>query len=77
MKCPMCRQLVTCLLPLYNQAEEQQRSAEFNEMFAKINNYNRRFSGAPRNVSLKLIALSSRQKNIFLGVNFFPLFFAV
>ena len=51
MKCPMCRQLVTCLLPLFNQAEERQRTNEFNELFTQINNYNRRFSGAPRNVN--------------------------
>lgn len=51
MKCPMCRSQVTCLLPLYDQSEEQQRSNEFNEIFIQINNYNKRFSGAPRNVS--------------------------
>ena len=47
----MCRQQVTCLLPLYDQAEEQRRSTESNELFVQINNYNRRFSGAPRNVN--------------------------
>ena len=51
MKCPMCRQQVTCLLPLYTRAEERERSNEFGETFGHINNYNRRFSGAPRNVN--------------------------
>ena len=55
MKCPMCRQQVTCLLPLYDQAEEQRRSTESNELFVQINNYNRRFSGAPRNVNKNVL----------------------
>lgn len=48
MKCPMCRQSVTCLLPLYSRAEQQASSSEYRELFTQINNYNRRFSGAPR-----------------------------
>ncbi len=46
----MCRQDVSCLLPLYNQNEEQLRSNEFNETFNQINIYNRKFSGGSRNV---------------------------
>jgi RING finger protein 170 len=48
MKCPMCRQSVTCLLPVYTRAERQAAAAEYREIFTKISNYNKRFSGAPR-----------------------------
>lgn len=48
MKCPMCRQLVSCLLPLYS-IEEQQRNVTDNKTtFDTIRMYNNRFSGAPR-----------------------------
>ena len=51
MKCPMCRQLVSCLLPLYS-IEEQQRNVTDNKTtFDTIRMYNNRFSGAPRPVS--------------------------
>ena len=52
MKCPMCRQLITCLLPLYTRNEQQQFANEHKETFDYISVYNRRFSGAPRPVSL-------------------------
>jgi len=58
MKCPMCRSQVTCLLPLYSRDQQQQHSSEFGEIFNKINNYNRRFSGAPRSVSSYLLYYS-------------------
>lgn len=53
MKCPMCRQDVSCLLPLYSRAETtQEQNDDLNRVFAAVQTYNRRFSGAPRNVSL-------------------------
>ena len=48
----MCRQLITCLLPLYTRNEQQQFANEHKETFDYISVYNRRFSGAPRPVSL-------------------------
>jgi hypothetical protein len=49
----MCRQLVSCLLPLFSRNEEQRRLNSENNTSEIINNigsYNRRFSGAPRPV---------------------------
>lgn len=48
MKCPMCRQAVSCLLPLYSLAEQEQCSQEHRTTFDSIGSYNRRFSGASR-----------------------------
>jgi len=48
-KCPMCRQFISCLLPLYNSRDEiRQNVPNLQEIKACISNYNRRFSGAPR-----------------------------
>lgn len=47
----MCRQDVSCLLPLYSRREAaQHQNDEFSRVFALIQSYNRRFSGAPRDV---------------------------
>jgi len=48
MKCPMCRQEVSCLLPLYSVVEQEQLNQEHRTTFENIGSYNRRFSGAPR-----------------------------
>lgn len=57
-KCPMCRQFITCLLPLYNSRDEiRQNVPNLQEIKACISNYNRRFSGAPRPVSLYLLII--------------------
>lgn len=53
MKCPMCRQDVSCLLPLYSRREAARHESESDDLarvFQSIKSYNRRFSGAPRNV---------------------------
>jgi hypothetical protein len=46
----MCRQSITCLLPLYSRSQQQRYIIEYKETFDYINNYNKRFSGAPRPV---------------------------
>lgn len=49
MKCPMCRQEISVLLPLYTIREQTQHNTDENrETFDKIKMYNIRFSGAPR-----------------------------
>lgn len=48
MNCPMCRNPVICLLPLYSIVAQRRISSENNELFDLINTYNRRFSGLPR-----------------------------
>ncbi|XP_072351603.1 E3 ubiquitin-protein ligase RNF170-like isoform X3 [Scyliorhinus torazame] len=46
--CPICRQMVTLLFPLFPVNDEQQESME---VIQNINDYNRRFSGQPRSTS--------------------------
>jgi len=50
--CPVCRQLVTVLLPYFTETEQNiadpSEAAERNEIVREINSYNRRFSGEPR-----------------------------
>lgn len=51
MKCPMCRQNVSCLLPIFSRTEQQaamSASPELAEVFTKVGNYNRRFGNGPR-----------------------------
>lgn len=48
MKCPMCRQDVSVLLPLYSVTQQEQYSQEQKTTFESISSYNRRFSGASR-----------------------------
>lgn len=48
MKCPMCRQEVSVLLPLYTLHEQEQNNQEHRATFDSIKMYNKRFSGAPR-----------------------------
>ena len=68
MKCPMCRQDVSCLLPLYSRAETtQQQNDDLTRVFAAVQSYNRRFSGAPRNVSLS--------NHLFNGISDLIIFF--
>jgi RING finger protein 170 len=50
MTCPMCRQGVSCLLPLYTRSEEERNIPEFNETFRLLKQYNKRFSGEPRSL---------------------------
>lgn len=51
----MCRQFVTCFLPLYSRHDELRYNlANTDEIKTSIGNYNRRFSGAPRPVIIKL-----------------------
>lgn len=48
MKCPMCRQEVSVLLPLYSRDEQERYSQEYRSTFDSIKMYNIRFSGEPR-----------------------------
>ncbi|PIO32496.1 hypothetical protein AB205_0154140, partial [Aquarana catesbeiana] len=49
--CPICRQTVTLLFPMFQVTEQQ----DVQEMFQEVNSYNRRFSGQPRSVSAHYI----------------------
>ncbi|XP_049909626.1 E3 ubiquitin-protein ligase RNF170 isoform X2 [Epinephelus moara] len=52
--CPICRQMVTLLFPLFHEHASPQRvqdgEAEPQLILSDINDYNRRFSGQPRSV---------------------------
>lgn len=50
-KCPLCRQIVNCLLPLFTR--DEQRSDDHNLTLQQVNNYNRRFADDTQNVSFK------------------------
>lgn len=49
MNCPLCRQLLICLLPIFSQ-EELNLNENSQQIVQLVNNYNRRFSGAPRSL---------------------------
>ncbi|XP_038648530.1 E3 ubiquitin-protein ligase RNF170 isoform X2 [Scyliorhinus canicula] len=53
--CPICRQMVTLLFPLFSVNDEQQESMQ---VIQNINDYNRRFSGQPRSNSFRSVAFS-------------------
>ncbi|XP_030852177.1 E3 ubiquitin-protein ligase RNF170-like [Strongylocentrotus purpuratus] len=44
--CPVCRQMVTIILPVFQ--EDEQNSGDGGRIMAEIRDYNRRFSGEPR-----------------------------
>lgn len=46
--CPVCRQQVTLLLLNFTQEENNNQSDERRNVLDRVNEYNRRFSGAPR-----------------------------
>lgn len=46
MRCPMCRQALTCLLTMFTDAE--MRSDDIASISRRVNEYNRKFSGLPR-----------------------------
>ncbi|XP_013857880.1 E3 ubiquitin-protein ligase RNF170 [Austrofundulus limnaeus] len=56
--CPICRQMVTLLFPLFHETASPQRvqddEAEPQLMLRDINDYNRRFSGQPRSIMDRL-----------------------
>uniref|UniRef100_A0A3B4B4N3 RING-type domain-containing protein n=1 Tax=Periophthalmus magnuspinnatus TaxID=409849 RepID=A0A3B4B4N3_9GOBI len=47
--CPLCRQKVSMLCHLFSESRSDQQSKE---VLGEITNYNRRYSGAPRTVSI-------------------------
>ncbi|MBN3290202.1 RN170 ligase, partial [Polypterus senegalus] len=51
--CPICRQMVTLLFPLFQengQSQSQDEHSEMREVLQSVNDYNRRFSGQPRSL---------------------------
>ncbi|XP_075681636.1 E3 ubiquitin-protein ligase RNF170 [Rhinoderma darwinii] len=59
--CPICRQTVTLLFPVF-QASEQQ---DAQEIFQEVNSYNRRFSGQPRSLMDRIMDLPTLLRHAF------------
>ncbi|XP_053552702.1 E3 ubiquitin-protein ligase RNF170-like [Bombina bombina] len=59
--CPICRQTVTLLFPMFEQNQQQ----EAIEIHQEINNYNRRFSGQPRSLMERLMDLPTLLRHAF------------
>ncbi|KAL4658995.1 E3 ubiquitin-protein ligase RNF170 [Arapaima gigas] len=56
--CPICRQLVTLLFPLFHEDNQQNYApngqSELRQILQDVNDYNRRFSGQPRSLMDRL-----------------------
>ncbi|KAM3939383.1 E3 ubiquitin-protein ligase RNF170 [Leptodactylus fuscus] len=59
--CPICRQIVTLLFPVF-QASEQ---PDAQEIFQEVNSYNRRFSGQPRSLMDRIMDLPTLLRHAF------------
>ncbi|KAG9486522.1 hypothetical protein GDO78_006734 [Eleutherodactylus coqui] len=59
--CPICRQTVTLLFPLFQVSEQQ----DAQEVFQEINSYNRRFSGQPRSFMDRIMDLPTLLRHAF------------
>ncbi|XP_075047058.1 E3 ubiquitin-protein ligase RNF170-like isoform X1 [Mixophyes fleayi] len=59
--CPICRQTVTLLFPLFEVREQQ----DAQEIFQEVNNYNRRFSGQPRSLVDRIMDLPTLLRHAF------------
>ncbi|MEE6509202.1 hypothetical protein FKM82_024922, partial [Ascaphus truei] len=59
--CPICRQTVTLLFPMFE--ENQQQDAL--EVFQEVNGYNRRFSGQPRSLMERIMDLPTLLRHAF------------
>ncbi|XP_069818312.1 E3 ubiquitin-protein ligase RNF170 isoform X2 [Dendropsophus ebraccatus] len=59
--CPICRQTVTLLFPVF-QASEQQ---DAQEILQEVNSYNRRFSGQPRSLMDRIMDLPTLLRHAF------------
>ncbi|KAG8454882.1 hypothetical protein GDO86_001199 [Hymenochirus boettgeri] len=59
--CPICRQMVTLLFPMFRHAEQQ----DAQEIFQGVNNYNRRFSGQPRSLMDRIMDLPTLLRHAF------------
>ncbi|KAM9331556.1 E3 ubiquitin-protein ligase RNF170 [Gastrophryne carolinensis] len=59
--CPICRQTVTLLFPVF-QVTEQQDAQEISQ---EVNSYNRRFSGQPRSLMERIMDLPTLLRHAF------------
>ncbi|XP_073448167.1 E3 ubiquitin-protein ligase RNF170-like [Aquarana catesbeiana] len=59
--CPICRQTVTLLFPMFQVTEQQ----DVQEMFQEVNSYNRRFSGQPRSLMERIMDLPTLLRHAF------------
>ncbi|XP_063770665.1 E3 ubiquitin-protein ligase RNF170 isoform X1 [Pseudophryne corroboree] len=59
--CPICRQTVTLLFPLFDVGEQE----DAQEIFQEVNNYNRRFSGQPRSLVDRIMDLPTLLRHAF------------
>lgn len=59
--CPICRQTVTLLFPMF-QVNEQQ---EAQQLFQEVISYNRRFSGQPRSIVERIMDLPTLLRHAF------------
>ncbi|XP_018418871.1 PREDICTED: E3 ubiquitin-protein ligase RNF170 [Nanorana parkeri] len=59
--CPICRQTVTLLFPMFQVTEQQDVQAIFQE----VNSYNRRFSGQPRSLMERIMDLPTLLRHAF------------
>ncbi|XP_043530199.1 E3 ubiquitin-protein ligase RNF170-like isoform X2 [Chiloscyllium punctatum] len=60
--CPICRQMVTLLFPLFPVNDEQQESMQ---VIQNINDYNRRFSGQPRSLIDRILDVPTLLRHAF------------
>ncbi|XP_056374216.1 E3 ubiquitin-protein ligase RNF170 isoform X2 [Hyla sarda] len=59
--CPICRQTVTLLFPVFQVSEQQ----DAQEIFQEVNSYNRRFSGQPRSLMDRIMDLPTLLRHAF------------
>ncbi|XP_069623780.1 E3 ubiquitin-protein ligase RNF170 [Ranitomeya imitator] len=59
--CPICRQTVTLLFPVFQASEEQ----DAEEILQEVNSYNRRFSGQPRSLMDRIMDLPTLLRHAF------------
>ncbi|XP_053312279.1 E3 ubiquitin-protein ligase RNF170 isoform X2 [Spea bombifrons] len=59
--CPICRQTVTLLFPVFEVNEQQ----EAQEISQEVNSYNRRFSGQPRSIMERIMDLPTLLRHAF------------
>uniref|UniRef100_A0A7N4P8F5 RING-type E3 ubiquitin transferase n=1 Tax=Sarcophilus harrisii TaxID=9305 RepID=A0A7N4P8F5_SARHA len=60
--CPICRQTVTLLLPVFS---EDNQTQDVSELHQDINDYNRRFSGQPRSILERIMDLPTLLRHAF------------
>ncbi|XP_074065150.1 E3 ubiquitin-protein ligase RNF170 isoform X2 [Macrotis lagotis] len=60
--CPICRQTVTLLLPVFG---EENQTQDVSELHQDINDYNRRFSGQPRSIVERIMDLPTLLRHAF------------